>query len=130
MHGTSGYISAFESSKTRKIDDAIISPKSIQRRFQFISQFVSVPRASLPMMTGVDTLHQIAPNHLQSNLPTALLLNLFGFIQKGVQIRRDCHFKIRAGLHLQQLHLSPLQRGCLNFQLTVAQHLTWFPTCF
>jgi hypothetical protein len=63
MHGTSGYISAFESSKTRKIDDAIISPKSIQRRFQFISQFVSVPRASLPMITGVDSLHQIAPNH-------------------------------------------------------------------
>jgi hypothetical protein len=43
--------------KRRKIDDAIISPKSIQRRFQFISQFVSVPRASLPMITGVDTLH-------------------------------------------------------------------------
>jgi hypothetical protein len=130
MHGTSGYISAFESSKTaqdrRRHHQSKIDPETFSVYFAIRLCATGFPsddhRRRLP-----------APNRtqpLQSNLPTALLLNLFGFIQKGVQIHRDSHFKIRAGLHLQQLHLSPLQRGCLNFQLTAAHHLTWFPTCF
>jgi hypothetical protein len=79
MHDSTLFLLDLESPKTIKKRRRHLHSKSGPETCCRFVQFSSVTLSRLPTITTVDTLHQIAHNHLQMNLGTTILLNSSSF---------------------------------------------------